>query len=81
VPDTISITLAFIGLTNINDATNYVQESPGNNKKKKEALTWINICHILSSVNCCCFSFKEWKCSPSGTPSMSSMTMYNLSST
>lgn len=34
MPDIISITLSFISLTNINGATNYMQESPSNKKKR-----------------------------------------------
>lgn len=42
-------------------------------------VTCMNIFQSLSSVNCCCFSFRELKCSASGTPSISSITMYSLS--
>ena len=42
--------------------------------------TCINIFHSLSSAKWCRFSFKELKCSPRGAPSISSITIYSLSS-
>ena len=43
-------------------------------------ITWRKIFHILDSENFCRFSLREAKCSASVAPSMSSITMYSLSS-
>lgn len=48
-------------------------------KIKWKSFTWMNMFQILSSVNFCCLSFRELKCWASGTPSISSITMYSLS--
>ena len=42
--------------------------------------TWMKMFQMRSSEKRSPFSLSELKCSPSGAPSISSMTMYNLSS-